>query len=357
MPTLSSRFYRFAPVAGLLVAAAACHDHDITNVVTPPSTFTQTNLVADASGSNAAVVDPLLVNAWGIAFSATGSLWVSNNGSGTSTVYSGSGVKASLTVTIPPSALETTGTPTGQLFNCTTSFAIGTTGPAAFIFAGEDGTISAWNSAAGTAAQLMVDRSATGAVYKGIAMASTGGANRLYATDFHNGHIDMFDATFTLVSSFTDATMPAGFAPFGIANIGNQLYVTYAKQEAPDNHDDDAGPGNGYVDVFNADGTFAKRFTSNGALNSPWAVVMAPTAFGTFAGDILVGNFGDGHIAAYSATDGTFIGYLSDASNNPLVIDGLWGLEFGPLAGSSTLYFAAGPGGESHGLLGTIVVR
>jgi uncharacterized protein (TIGR03118 family) len=345
------RFARSAPAATLALALAlgACSDNSVTNVVSPLNAFTQTNLVADAGG--ASVTDPSLVNPWGIAFSPTGILWVSNNGTGTSTLYDSLGNKLSTVVTVP-GAGASAGTPTGVIFNATTDFSVGAAGPALFIFASEDGTISAWNGLTGNAI-TEVNRSSNGAVYKGVAMASNAGANFLYATNFKGNAVEMFDATFTMRGSFTDATVPAGYGPFGIANIGGQLYVTYAKQTA-DSMDDVAGVGNGFVDVFNADGTLARRFASGGRLNSPWAVAMAPTGFSAFGGDVLIGNFGDGLIGAYDPSTGNLADLLRTTNGSPVAIDGLWGLAFGPGTGSTTLYFAAGPDGEMHGLVGTL---
>ena len=177
-------------------------------------------------------------------------------------------------------------------------------GAALFIFAGEDGTIAAWNASTTTNAMVVANRTTANAVYKGIAIASNSGASFLYLTDFKNNHIDVFDRSFQFVKSFTDPNVPAGYAPFGIANIGGQLFVTFAKQLGPDNEDDDPGVGNGFVDVFNSDGSLSKRFASNGRLNSPWAIAQAPSGFGPFSGAILVGNFGDGTIGAYDPTTG-----------------------------------------------------
>jgi uncharacterized protein (TIGR03118 family) len=302
------------------------------------------------------------VNPWGIAFGPTGLLWVSNNGTGTSTVYNGNGSKVPTTVTIP-GADGAQGVPTGVVLNTTGDFVIVGVGPvqlpaigaAAFIFAGEDGTISAWNpSAPNNSAVIVADRSATGAVYKGIAMAQNGGANFLYATNFHANAVDVYDKNFVLVNSFTDASMPAGFAPFGIASINGKLYVSYAKQKAPDNTDDDAGLGNGFIDVFNPDGSLSKRLVSAGALNSPWAMVIAPTGFSRFAGDLIVGNFGDGLIAAYDPNTGAFVDNLRGGDGNPIHLSGLWGLAFGPFPGSTIMYFSSGPNDETHGLVGTL---
>jgi uncharacterized protein (TIGR03118 family) len=185
-------------------------------------------------------------------------------------------------------------------------------------------------------------------------MAQNGGANFLYATNFHANAVDVYDKNFVLVNSFTDAGMTAGFAPFGIATINGKLYVSYAKQKAPDNKDDEAGLGNGFIDIFNPDGSLSQRLVSGGALNSPWAMVVAPTGFSRFAGDLIVGNFGDGLIAAYDPNTGAFIDNLRGSDLNPIQISGLWGLAFGPFPGSTSMYFASGPNSETHGLVGTL---
>lgn len=356
MHCCSSSIGRSAAIAaGLAAALAACSDNTATTPVLPTA-YTETKLVADVPALGAAIVDANLLNAWGLAFSGGGTLWVSNNHSHTSTLYNGAGVKSALVVTIPASAGAALGAPTGIVFNASTDFVLANGNKASFIFAGEDGTLTGWNT--GPTAQIVADRSTTGAVYKGLALAPNGGVNFLYATNFKKGQVDVFDKTFKFVSSFTDATIPAGYAPFGIHNIGGQLYVTFAKQQAPDLEDDQPGLGNGYVDIFNPDGTLAKRFVSRGRLNSPWAVVTAPAAFGSAAGNILIGNFGDGHIGAYDATTGAFRGFLHGADNVPLAIDGLWDLAFGVgSAPATTLYFSAGPNGETHGLLGTLTAQ
>jgi uncharacterized protein (TIGR03118 family) len=311
------------------------------------------NLVADVDGA-AAAVDKDLLNAWGIAFGPTGVLWSANNHSGTSTLYDATGTKLPTTVTVPGNPPSTQGAPTGVVLNTSNDIVIPGSGPALFVFAGEDGTIAAWNPSLGAAARLVANRSANGAVYKGLAIAPNNGATFLYLTDFKGGHVDVFDHAFAFVKSFTDPTVPAGYAPFGIANISGQLFVTFAKQHGPENEDDTPGVGNGFVDVFNPDGTMSKRFASNGMLNSPWGIAVAPASFGAFGGDILVGNFGDGHIGAYDPTTGKLVDGLRDPAMKPLVINGLWGLSFGPGANSAKLYFTAGPGGEAHGLLGTL---
>lgn len=340
---------------------AACDDDQVNVNLVPPiledNNFAVVNLVADLVIGGAPHVDPRLVNPWGIVFAPTGLLWSANNGTGTSTVYDATGTAQPLVVQIPGVAAPAGGKPTGMVFNNTSSFIIPDVGVAAFIFAGEDGLISAWNSAAGTSARVIASRAAASAVYKGVAIAPNGAQNFLYATDFRNNAIDIYDGNFLYVRSFTDPTIPAGFAPFGIHAIGGKLFVTFAKQRAPDNADDVAGVGNGFVTVFNADGTVSRRFTSNGSLNSPWGVALAPAGFGPFSGAILIGNFGDGRIGAYNAANGGFIDFLRNGVGSPVVIDGLWSLVFGPGTGSLSLYFSAGTSNEAHGLIGKMFQR
>ncbi len=324
------------------------------------------NLVSDGSVP-ALHTDPNLVNAWGVAFNPNGFVWVNDNGTGLSTLYDGMGNPQSLVVSIP--GADGPADPTGIVFNGTAnnfvvSDGAGHSGTAAFIFASEDGTISGWSPgvpppAPATVAHVEVNNSAAGAVYKGIALGTSGGNQFLYATDFHNNHIDVFNSSFAPVTpagSFTDPNIPAGFAPFGIQNIGGNIYVTYAKQDG-DAHDDVAGVGNGFVDVYDTQGNLLHHLVAQGALNSPWGMALAPAGFGQFAGDLLVGNFGDGLIHAYDPTTGAALGTLSDKSGNPLVFEGLWGMQFGNgLQGqyADSLFFASGPGGEAHGLYGRI---
>ena len=327
------------------------------------------DLVSDQQGV-APITDPHLVNAWGIAVGPQ-AMWVSANGKDLSDVYTGDVAgspftKNPLEVNIP------VGEPTGQVLNNTASdffVSDGTnTGQALFIFASESGVVSGWSPAVpppapSTEAQLGFQAS-DGAVYKGIALANdaANGKNFLYVADFHNNQIDVLDSRFALTSlgdSFVDPNLPSGFAPFNIAAINGQLYVSYAKQDS-DQHDDVAGPGNGFIDVFSTDGDFVKRLVSQGQLNSPWGMVVAPSNFGDFSNDLLVGNFGDGRINAYNPTSGAFLGTLSSSKGHPLVTPGLWGLAFGngTTAGNpNTLYFAAGPDDESHGLLGKITAN
>jgi len=323
----------------------------------PANAFIQHNLVADTPGK-ADVTDPNLVNPWGISASAASPFWVSDNHSGLTTLYNGSGAIIPLVVTIaPPKGQSGPAAPTGQVFNSTTSFLLANGKPASFIFATEDGTISAWNG--GTASTLEVDNSASGAVYKGLAAGSNSSGPLLYAANFNAGTIDVFDGSFkstTVSGGFKDSTLPSGFAPFNVYNAGGKLYVAYAKQDSM-KHDDTAGAGNGFVDIFDTDGNLQKRLISNGALNSPWGMAIAPATFGPFGGALLVGNFGDGKINAYEASTGTLLGTLQDKNGNAIVIDGLWGLLFGngkSGGDQNTLYFTAGPEDESHGLLGSL---
>jgi uncharacterized protein (TIGR03118 family) len=351
-----------AAVAVLAVQAALPADAKIAR-----GSFHQTNLVSDIPGL-AQSTDPNLVNPWGLSSSATSPIWVSDNNAGVSTLYRGDGTTVSLVVTIPAPGSPTGGTPTGTVFNTTASdfkVTMGThTAKALFLFATEDGTILGWNpGVGGLSATIAADNSAVpdsanGAVYKGLALGSVGVNNYLYAANFRSGAVDVFNGTFkqvNLAGSFSDPNLPSGFAPFGIQNIGGQIFVTYAKQNDT-KHDDVSGPGNGFVDIFGADGTFVRRFATQGTLDSPWGVALAPSTFGNFHGDVLIGNFGDGLINAFTPA-GVFRGQLKSETNAPIQIEGLWGLRFGNGGAGgdpSTLFFAAGIGGEAHGLFGTI---
>ncbi|MGE5493481.1 MAG: TIGR03118 family protein [Actinomycetota bacterium] len=325
--------------------------------------YIQENLVSDLPGV-AATTDPNLQNPWGISSSPTGPLWVSDNGTGVSTIYDTTGTKQPLTVTIPPPAGGTPpSAPTGQVFNSTNAFNLPSGGKASFIFATEDGTLAAWNAAQGSTARLTADNSASGAIYKGLAIGSVGNHDYLYATNFHAGTVDVYNGSFAqshLTGSFKDPNLPAGFAPFNIQNIGGKLYVTYAKQDA-DKHDDVAGLGNGFIDVFNLNGHLEKRLVTQGVLNSPWGLALAPSGFGQFSKDLLVGNFGDGMIHAFDPVTGALKGTLTDASGKPITIEGLWGLKFGNGGKGGLLdelFFTAGISGggqiEDHGLFGDI---
>ncbi len=335
--------------AALLAASAAPASAD--------PLFLQTNLVSNIPGL-AAITDPNMVNAWGISASSSSPFWISDNGAGLTTLYAvpGSGVPAivPLVVTIPGAVPATGSSPTGQVFNATSGFALASGGKALFLFDSEDGAISGWNG--GTTASIMVNNGPD-AVYKGLAISNANGG-ALYATNFRAGTIDAFDSSFapTLTGAFVDPTLPSGYAPFNDKVINGQLYVTYALQDS-DKHDDVAGAGHGYVDVFNLDGSFDKRLISAGELNSPWGLQIAPSSFGRFSGDLLVGNFGDGRINAYDPTTGAFVDALDGLDGNPLSIDGLWALTIGNGGSGGSpdaLYFTAGPNGEADGLFGSL---
>ncbi len=326
--------------------------------------YVEFDLVSDLA-SNAPVQDSRLVNPWGIV-AGPESIWVNDNGPGLTTVYSPSGHPSAFSISIPGTN-GGSGTPSGLVFNNTGSFVVtngSASAPSTFMMATEDGTIAAWSeSISGSNAVIVVDNSGSGAVYKGLAIATdTNGNPNLYAANFHAGTIDMFNSQFQFVSSFTDANVPTNFAPFNIRNIQGRLFVTFALQKLPDAHDDQSGAGNGFVDVFDTDGTLLRRFASNGPLNSPWGMAVAPKDFGQFSGALLVGNFGDGKINAFDLLSGKFLGALTDASGNDIVISGLWGLTFErePVEGreceyfAQRLYFSAGLNDEADGLLGFI---
>jgi len=324
-------------------------------------------LVADEPGK-AKFTDTNLVNGWGVAAAPEGPVWVNATESGVSVVYQQNGkpfpdATNPLIVTIPPPPLVLgPGHPTGIVFNNSSDFVIsnGTlAGPSKYLFASEDGIVAGWNPAIdATNALITIDESALDAVFKGITIGLTPtGFRRLYVTDFHNGRVRIYDDDFALVTSFGGNNLPAGFAPFNCAVLADELYVTFAKQLAPDNEDDEPGPGNGFVQVFDADGVFVRAVATAGPLNSPWGLALAPSNFGKFSNHLLVGNFGDGRINAFDQVLGTFLGGLQDNKKKPITIDGLWGLTFVPSATSqdhNVLFFAAGPEDEEHGLFGTI---
>jgi len=328
-------------------AAAGPRDSD-------DSRFVQTNIVSDVPGW-APIVDASLVNAWGMSAGPATPVWVSNNGTDSTTLYKGGtlGVpfsKVPLTVAIPD------GAPTGQVFNPGTDFMVGGA-PAKFIFASEHGFIDAWQGGLSPITMAMNVATVPGAEYKGLAISTGTGGSWLYAANFAAGRIDVFNGSFALqnwAGAFMDKHLPKGYAPFNIQNLGGRLYVTYAKQGPTG--DDVAGPGHGFVDVYDTSGHFIKRLVSHGRLNSPWGLQIAPAGFGAFSGDLLVGNFGDGRINAYNPWNGAPEGTLRGTNGRPIWIDGLWGLQFGNgVAGTpTTLLFTAGPGGEAHGLFGSL---
>ena len=327
---------------------------DLGIVALPIGNVEAIGLVQDAPGLGAQRTDSLLVNAWGIDFSPREAVWIASNHKGLSVVYNPLGYHLTAPVDIPLNGVHFGSSPTGVVYNREGGFIIpGAMEPSKFLFSTEDGIIAAWGS--GDTTVTVADRSAQGAVYKGIAIGAVGGTEYVYATDFHNGRVDVFDRLFRYVSMpFKDDKMPQGFAPFNIKSIEGKLYVTYAMQDA-DRHDDVAGAGNGYIDIFNMDGSLYKRFATQGALNSPWGMV--ETESQGRAEHLLVGNFGDGHVNVYT-TDGNYLGQLANQSKL-LVIPGLWALAFDEGAekeyehdGGGLLYFTAGPDKESHGLFG-----
>src|SRR6059036_9110 len=303
-------------------------------------------------------VDARLLNAWGLVAGPGTPWWVSDNGADFSTLYNATGVKRNLNVSVD-------GAPTGIVFNGdSTSFRAGPSNAGAlFIFATEGGTIAGWNPSLGTASQVMADSSGAGAIYKGLAIATTATGPQLYATDFHNARVDVFDATWAAVQTaggFVDPKIPAGYAPFGIQTIGARIFVTFAKQ-GPGAKDEIDGQGLGFVDAFDSDGNLLARVAQHGQLNAPWGLALAPANFGGFSGDLLVGNFGDGQINAYEEiANGKFEhrGEFRGTDGKALSIDGLWALQFGHGATNNgptnTLFFTAGPNDESEGLFGSI---
>lgn len=371
--------------------------------------YVQTNLVTDLSTGATFTKDVNLKNPWGLTRSTSSPWWVSDNNGGVATVYDGTGAEKLVvvipgpngTTPCPPGGPDTSdcfvATPTGMVFNGTSSFDVTPGKPASFIFDTEDGTISAW--AGGAVATLKVDNSAIptaaeGAVYKGLTIGDCNGTPYLYATNFRAGRVEVYDTNFKQVhlsdhckvdndiwkhddegheESFDDDRIPKGFAPFNIQNIGNSLFVTYAKQD-PSKHDDIPGAGLGFVDVYNTSGKLTTRFEHGPWLSAPWGVVWAPRDFGELSNDIIVGNFGSGQIAAYDGFTGKFIGLMKDQTGKVITINSLWALTFGnsangcpsaPPAGSNlpkcggsgpynSLFFTAGINDEQDGLFGTL---
>jgi uncharacterized protein (TIGR03118 family) len=343
-------------------------------VITETTTFTATNLLSDGAVS-AAKTDPQFINPWGVSsFQPGGPFWISDNNSGNTTVVNATtgtpiNVAGNPTpeVTIAPAAGQTTAAaPTGQVFNAGgTGFVVsqgGKSAPSAFLFATEDGTISGWNPSVNPSQSVLaIDNSqgSAGAVYKGLAIGTTASGTFLYAANFRGGTVDMFDQNFKQVGGFTDPNLPAGFAPFNVQNLGGHLFVTFALQDAA-KHDDVAGSGNGFVDEFDLSGNLVRRIASGGVLNSPWGLAIAPAGFGRFAGDLLVGNFGDGTVNAFNATSGAFQGTLTDANGNPIREGDLWAVMPGTGGAGgdpNTVYFTAGVQAESHGLFGSLTAN
>jgi uncharacterized protein (TIGR03118 family) len=373
--------------AGLLLAAAAgslvAQTTTAPTAAAPANSYLVHNLVSDLANT-ADHQDPNLVNPWGKGFGAT-PIWVGNNGTGTATLYDGTGAVIPLKVTIPQAGnAGTAGPVTGVLYNPFTSnanaFDVQEGKPALFIFCSEDGVISGWNqTVSGTKGSVLFDNSNSGAAYTGCAVGGTTAAPYIFAANFNAGTVDVIDGHLNLnpapynqsnlpqpysaSSSFSNPAIPAGFAPFNVQNLNGTLFVTYALQDAR-KHTNVGGAGNGYVAMFNLNGSLIANLVSQGPLNSPWGMALAPSNFGPFAGALLVGNFTDGRINAFSATTGAMLGTLDDNNGNPIAIPGLWSLDFGGGADSEdpgTLYITAGIGGgpnndpvESHGLLASI---
>jgi uncharacterized protein (TIGR03118 family) len=321
--------------------------------------YAATNLVSDIPGA-ARRTDFNLVNPWGIAVGSSGTIWVANNGTGTSTLYDQTGVPQDLVVTIPPSATNTEGAnPTGIVFNSGTGFVVsenGLSGPSVFIFVGEDGSISGWSPTVATDhAIIAVDDGEEGSVYKGAALGESSSGLRLFVTNFSEGKVSIYTDTFAEIEddeAFVDPDVPTDYSPFGIENINGLIYVTYAKRDR-DGEDDVPGPGHGFLAVFDADGNLISHLASRGPLNSPWGLALAPDDFGNFSGALLVGNFGDGEIHGYDPTTGAFLGTMQKPDKTPLRLDELWALH----TIGNTVFFTAGIVEEEHGLFGVIKSR
>ena len=353
------RFRSWIAAAALVLAALAVSVLASATSAASPNSYVVTNLVSDEPGV-APTLDPGLVNAWGLAALAGSPWWVADNGADLSTLYRANGAKVPLEVAIPG------GAPTGLVANASSGFVVTNgvaSGVAPFIFDTEAGVIAGWSPAVNpTQAIVAVNR--PNSIYKGLAIGSTTSGGRLYAADFKNAHVDVFDASFNLLDlpgAFVDPKLPGGYGPFGIANLGGQIFVAYAQQDA-DQEDEVAGQGRGFVSQFDLDGNYVRRVASHGQLNAPWGLARAPSNFGAFGGDLLVGNFGDGEINAYEQQpDGSYerVGSLRGSDHKPIVIDGLWAIDFGKgnltnNGPTDTLFFTAGPEEETHGLFGSI---
>jgi len=369
--SLRLRFEHWIVLAACALALAACGGGGGGGGSSMPATSVAA-LTDTALTSNGVIAaahnDPNLQNPWGLAAAPGGPFWIADNNSNKATVYDGTGAVLTPTVSISPGTVGPANS-TGEVFNGSTDFMITTgmgTAAAQFIFAGEGGTINAWSpTISGTTADVEYDdnvlNAASPAVYKALVLASNGTANHLYATDLHNAKVDVFDTAFhkvALAGTFSDPAIPAGFAPFGMALISGQLYVTYAKQDATA-HDEVLGAGLGYINVFDLNGNLVKRFASAGTLNAPWGMAMAPAGFASMAGQLLIGNFGDGVINTFDPMTGNHLGTMSLSSGKQLVIPGLWSLAFGNGAANqpaSTLFYTAGPNNQVDGVFGGVKV-
>ena len=339
-----------------IAAPVVLSDHQLNQIVAGED-FSIVNEVSDQAAVGAPTTDPLLVNPWGLSQAPGGPLWVANQGTSTSTVYSFTTfAKLPLTVTIPSVGDEGVG-PTGTVFtnfnrpNSFTVSANGKTGHSLFLFDTLDGTISGWAPSVDPAnAIIAVDLSSTGAVFTGLTLKNVGSTTKLFAADFGNNRVDVFNSQFHMTGSFTDPSLPEGYSPFNVQTLGDKVYVAYALREA-DEPEEVVGPGLGYIVVFDTRGNKLTTLVKGGALNAPWGMTIAPASFGEFAGALLVGNLGDGKINAYNPTTGAFLGSLEDAGGVPLSVEGLWALRPGS---DGTVVFAAGVEDETHGLIGVI---
>jgi uncharacterized protein (TIGR03118 family) len=319
------------------------------------ASYVQTNLASDIPGL-AANTDPFMQNPWGMSFSPTSPIWMSDQGSGVATLHTGNGTQAALVVTIPGS--NPTGNPTGTVFNGTPAFQLPNGAPALFLFSTLNGQIAGWNS--GTTA-VTTFTATDGAVYTGLTSGAVGGNGFLYAADLAGQKIDVFSSTFaktTLSGSFTDPTLPSGYRPYNIQNVGGKLYVEYATID-PVTHLPSHAANQGIVSVFDLNGNFLQRLVTNANLDSPWGITLASSNFGQFSNDLLIGNNGDGTIDAFDPISGAFLGKLLDSLGNPLTNSGLWALAFrtgAPGFDPNTLFFTAGINGEADGLFGAIQV-
>jgi len=351
-------------ILGFCAVAAAAHDDD------RDEGFRQqaysNHVLASDGNVQADFPDPNLVNGWGVAFNPNGPVWVADNGTGKSTLYDGTGKPQSLVVTIPGVGGENAA-PTGIVFAGGNDFVVSMTatsgtvsGPARFIFSTEDGTIAGWAPNVNLTTAITVPTPATNANYKGLALSGNGTTHLLYAADFRNNRVDVFDGNFKPVTkprAFVDPMLPRGYAPFGIQALMGDIFVTYAKQDPAGGDDEVAGPGFGFVDVYTPDGVLLSRLASRGVLNAPWGLALAPLSFGDFGGAVLVGNFGDGTINAFDPRSGRFVGSLRDQSQRRIRVGGLWGIAFGNGVSAQkidSLYYAAGPNDEANGVYGVI---
>jgi uncharacterized protein (TIGR03118 family) len=379
-----------AAVGVCTLALTACGGGNATNASTSPTSFatdppaagsfTDKALVSNNMGvvATATTIDANLSNPWGIAIAPGLPFWIADNNSNLSTLYSGTGEVETQEITgstdtgiaIPSSAAGVQSNPTGQVYNGAGGFLIATPKgqeTAQFLFDGEGGTIAAWANDSGAAAMTAYDdgvvNGANHAVYKGLAIGTANGATYLYATDLHNNKVDVFDTNFAkpvaMQGKFVDPNLPAGFVPFGIAAVSNELYVTFAMQDQA-MHDEVTGAGMGYVDAFDFNGNLLNRFASAGVLNAPWGIAVAPTGFGSLAGDVLIGNFGDGTVNIFTPNGtslATSVGALMVSNGGALSIPGLWSLAFGngdPDKPTTTLFYTAGFANQTDGVFGSI---